>query len=132
LREALKGVPIAQRDLYLLMREAFLCLEGTSEVFRPNGKHWVPLLMVGRSEVALTRFRLRGPGQMTVSFPILPGAWLTEMVSGPELRPVTRNRLRAIPAGELAVLPAAGEADLADVVAVLLLIQARLWNGSRR
>ena len=132
LREALHGVPVAQRDAYLLLREAFLCLEGTSEVFRIAGKHWVPGLMVGRTEVARVRFRLRGAGEMTVAFPTLPESWLGEMVSGPELRPVTRNRLRAIPSGELAVLPARPEADLADVVAVLMLIHARLWHGSHR
>jgi hypothetical protein len=132
LREALKGVPIAQRDFYLLMREAFLSLEGSGEVFRLSGKRWRPMLMVGRSEVAHVHFLRRGAGEMTVSFPILPEAWRQDMVSGSELRPVTRNRLRAIPTGELAVLPVGGEADLADVVAVLLLIHARLWHGTHR
>jgi len=132
LREALKGVPIAQRDFYLLMREAFLALEGTGEVYQRAGKRWLPVLMVGQSEVARVNFRLRGAGEMTVSFPILPDAWLREMAAGSELRPVTRTRLRSILGGELAMLPAGSEADLADVVAVLLLVHARLWHGSQR
>lgn len=68
---------------------------------------------------------------MTVAFPTLPESWLQDMISGSELRPLTRNRLRAIPSGDLAALPVGAEGDLADVVAVLLLVHARLWHGSR-
>ena len=129
LREALGGVPVAQRDNYLSLREAFLSLERTSELFRPRRSSWQPVLMVGRSEVATVKFTPRLRKGMTLEVKPLTQDWLAGLATASDLRPVTRGRLRAGVPGRATSLPVNSTSDLADIVVVLLLLHAWLVGG---
>ena len=126
LREALGDIPVGQRDSYLSLREAFLSLERTSEVFRAVRSTWRPVLLVARKEVATVKFAPRLRKGMVVEIKPLPQDWLAGLSTAPDLQQATRRRLRNGVSGRVIPLPVNSDEDLADIVVVLLLLHAWL------
>ncbi|MCZ6747141.1 MAG: hypothetical protein O7C74_08005 [Acidobacteria bacterium] len=131
LREALGDIPVGQRDNYLALREAFLSLEKTSEMFRAVRSTWRPVLLVARREVATVKFAPRLRKGMTVELKPLPEDWLAGLSTASDLQQATRRRLRNGVPGRAISLPVNSDEDLADIVVVLLLLHAWLV-GERR
>jgi hypothetical protein len=136
-RSLLANVPEAEAGQYLVLREAFLALVGTSERLVHDGSAWVPALFAGGQEILRVRFsaarRRKGAGRsrksaMKISF-TAPPKLVDALRDSGELRVATARRLRAR-RGErrnLAFnLPISREEDLAEGVAMALLLQARL------
>jgi hypothetical protein len=136
IRQLLSAAPENEVDFYLFLREAFLALGGTRERAVREAADWVPALFAGNEEILRVLFSARsktgGPGKkkrarMRLVFPVTPSL-LASVEETAELRPATCRKLATAGRGRSPAqfsLPVAGDDDLAEGLALALLIQAR-------
>jgi len=136
-RRLLGNVPEVEANQYLILREAFLAVLGTSERVIRDGASWVPALFAGQHEILRVKFSAAGRKKggdrgrrsaMKISFTAPPDLLEALRETG-ELRAATVKRLVARRGERRKVafnLPVSHEDDLAEGVAMALLLQARL------